>query len=391
LLLMTGFVMNTAPASVSAQALGLFSEGTLSGWRLSGGVGEEWDSNVRFARPHGESDLTTRARIEGARLWRTRRDVVAVAAAGALLRFNTLTDLNRSTHDVAINATRKLTRRASAGIDVRRRSELTNRSITSAGDGSLLSGLVSQRSWAASGTYAYRVSRLVTTHLGSQVTHVSFDTPGHLGGRLFGMGADVTRRQSSASSVALGYDYRHSLAADLALDAHVLSATSLHQLTPRLGTRLTTGISLAKRVSGDIQTRFLGGGALSIQGTRDLLSAEFQRSVGQEFGRESAAEFTTDLLGVTYHRVFPKGFQLDARARQAWSHRSDGSERSTRSAEAVANARYVMTTGPALLLGVFARRRDDRLAVASLGMTFGLGYGWSQVRTMPAPNQPEAR
>jgi hypothetical protein len=375
---------------LEAQALGSFSEGTSSGWTLSAGLGQGWESNVRFASPEGEGDLTTRARVEGARLWRTRRDRVALAVGGALIRFRSLSDLNRSAYSASLDATRALTRRTSTRFDYRMQSDLTSRSVTSSGEGSLLPGLVSAHSHTANLALAYRATRLVTTHVDARAQRVSFDAPALASGWLAVVGGDVTRRQSPDAQYSFGYEYRHSEVARNPFDAQQLTATSQHQLSEHLIARLTAGATFQSRVQSASGTHLVGGAALNLVNARDDFGAAYQRTVGQEFGRQSASAFTTDGIVLNYRRVLTRTLHVDAGGRQAWTgdtQRGDGRATST---EGTLNLRYVSMRGPALTVGAFARRRDDRFVLADRGMTIGIGYGWSQLRSVPAPNQPES-
>lgn len=390
LILLVAVFAATAPSSrLHAQDLGPFKEGTSSGWLLSGGLGQGWESNVRFASPDGAGDLTTRARLDAARLWRTRRDRVALASSGALIRFRSLSDLDRSAYSVSLDATHEFTRRTSTVFDYRLQSDLTNRSVTSSGEGSLLPGLVSARSHTASAALAYRATRMVTTRVDARAQRVSFDTPGLASGWLAVVGGDVTRRQSRFAQYSFGYEYRHSEAAQHPLDAQQLTGTSQHQLTEHLIARVTAGATFQDRAQSSSGAHFVGGAALNLVNPRDEFGAAYQRTVGQEFGRQSASAFTTDWVVLSYRRVLTKTLHLDAGGRQAWSGAAQQDERST-STEGTLSIRYMSTWGPALTVGAFARRRDDRFVVAGRGMTIGVGYGWSQLRSVPVPNQPEA-
>jgi hypothetical protein len=130
----------------------------------------------------------------------------------------------------------------------------------------------------------------------------------------------------------------------------------------------------------------VGGGVLRVQHRGGDGTLDYQRSLGQLFGGPAPAVFTNDAVGVAYRRMAAARLQLDAAARHTWSRPLGGAalER-VRSAEVVGNVRYVLPAGFLLAAGAFWRQRDALTLVSSRGTTVGLGYGWSQLRNVPAP------
>lgn len=398
--------------SAHAQGLGPFDAQTASGWRLTTGVAQTWDSNVRFARPDGPSDFTTRTRAEGARLWRTPLTRVALVASGAVVRFQELRDLDRRAYDVSAQGTHTFSRRASGSLDYHTRSDLTNRSITVSGEGPLLAGLVAARTHEAIGGFAYRATRLVSTRAAARYQNVAFDLPTLAGGWLAAAGTGVSVRQSRATTLAADYEFRRSTTAGRAADAHQLFGTADHQLASRVSARLTVGVAATTAPqpgsltvptplpggvpatparAGRNSLTGVGGGTLRYTSTRGLASLEYQRSVGQVFGRETATVLTSDVVALGIQRVLTTSVQVDAAARYAWSGSTSAGQRAIRSAETTASARYLLPAGLVLGVGAVWRRRDDLLAINSHGLTLGLGYAWSQLRSMPAPPQVDIR
>jgi hypothetical protein len=166
----------------------------------------------------------------------------------------------------------------------------------------------------------------------------------------------------------------------------------------RLGSRssatLSAGASSAQpRGSADAarSVRATGGAVVTVQERRDNYSLEYQRSIGQLFGARTPVLSTTDILGVGYRHTVRTGFAVDARVQQAWS--SDAGIRTfrTRSAEGAFGAVYGLRTGVALSARAFVRRRVGPLTLVGHGVAIGAGYGWSQLRNMPAPVDIDVR
>jgi hypothetical protein len=378
-----------------AQGLPSFDENVQSGWRLSTGVSQEWESNVRFAST-AQSDATTRGRVVGARLWRTRRDRVELAASGSLVRFQESSDLNRHAYEASLQASRAISRRMSGSTRLVATSDFTNRTITpQGGEGSLLRGLVAARTYAADGALAYRATRLTTTNIGARYQNVSFDVPTLASGWIAATTAQASRLVSPATTLSLNYEYRRSTAgprlpdAQRTVNAHELTGGWLHVVNPHVSATLRAGAS-AQEAAG-AEPAFVGGGGLHYQGDQDGFDAQYQRSAGQEFGRETAREIVTDLVGVQYQRSLSSRLRFDANARHSWSDPSrDGAPRA-RGADGSATIRYELPTGIGIGLGWFVRRRDDTTVAMNQGVLLGLAYGWSQVRNIPVSAEPSVR
>ena len=384
------------PDLARAQDLPSFDVNAQSGWRLSTGVSQEWESNVRFVNA-AQADATTRGRVVGARLWRTQRDRIEMAATGSLVRFQKSSDLNRRTYEASLQASRMMTRRLNGSTRLVAASDFTNRAITpQGGEGSLLRGLVAARTYAADGALAYRVTRQSTTNIGARYQNISFDEPTLASGWVVATTAQATRLLSAATTLSLNYEYRRSTAGQRLtggqrnVNAHELTGGWVHVVNQRVSANLRAGAS-AQEAAG-AEPALIGGAGLHYQGDHDGFDAQYQRSAGQEFGRETAREVVTDMLGVQFQRTVSGRLRFDATARHSWTDpRRDGAPRA-RGADGSANLRYELPTGIGVGLGWFVRRRDDDSNVAvNQGVLLGLAYGWSQVRNMPVPADPNVR
>jgi hypothetical protein len=388
-------VTSLHPDAARAQGLPSFDVNAESGWRLSTGVTQEWESNVRFTSAP-QSDATTRGRIVGARLWRTQRDRVELAATGSLVRFQEASDLNRYAYQASLAASRAISRRVSGAARFAATSDFTNRTITSGGgEGSLLRELVAARTYAADGALAYRLTRRTTTNIGARYQNVSLDVPTLASGWNASATAQASRLVSPATTLSLNYEYRRSTAgprvpdARRTLNAHELTGGWTHLLGARVNASIRAGVSAQEATN--VNPAFVGGGGLHYQGDHDGFDAQYQRSAGQEFGRETAREVVTDLVGVQYLRSLSSRLRFDASARHSWSDASRTNAPRTRGADGSATVRYEFPTGIELGLGWFVRRRNDLTIAFNQGVLLGLGYGWSQVRNMPASPEPTVR
>jgi lipopolysaccharide/colanic/teichoic acid biosynthesis glycosyltransferase/O-antigen/teichoic acid export membrane protein len=373
----------------SAQELRPFGDRTASGWQLSTGVAQSWARNLRFAQADGPSDLMTRTRMEGARLWRTPRTRVALAGSGALVRFGQSTDLNRSSYDVGVQASHAVSRRVSGAFDSRAQSDLTSRSITPVGDGPLLAGLVAVRTNTASGTLTSRATRRVSTRVGARFQNVSFNVPTWrmAGPREPGSGSvgatpcPPPSRQTTSSCAAAPRERCSTHTACSAPPSTSSGRTStrgsrrgLLRPCPRAPPlRSSPGRAGVARAARGRDVSGVGGGQLRYRSRFGDNTLEYQRSVGQVFGREVPAVFTTDLVALTYRRAVTSQIQVDGAARYAWNRGTGGTLGSVaggdrvQSAEVTGGARYTLPTGLLIALGAFWRQRDDRLTISSRG------------------------
>jgi hypothetical protein len=380
-----------APRASPAQTLSPFGARSASGWRVVAGVGEQWESNARFLSDALSPELTSRARVEGARLWRTPRSRVELLASGSIVRFRELTEFNRTSYDFTLLGGRDLTRRASGSFEARAQSDLTTRSITPVGEGPLLRGLVAARTQSGAGSLSYRLSRAVATRFGASYQRATFDAPDLPGGWLASATASIGRVQSRATSLSLNYGFQRSVVGGLTDDAQQVTAGWTHRVGERLDASATAGASLLDRANSDVgAVSFVGGGTLAVRLARSSFGLQYQHYVGRELGRAASVLSTTDLAGVSYQRELFNRVGYDASARQGWSDVPEAFGGRARSSEAAFGARYSPRSGIGLGLGGFYRRREDRNGpIANRGVTFGVGYGWSQLRSMPAsPSAP---
>lgn len=380
-----------APRASPAQTLSPFGARSASGWRLVAGVGEQWESNVRFVSDAETPELTSRARVEGARLWRTPRSRVELLASGSIVRFRELTEFDRTSYDFSLLGGRELTRRASASFEARAQSDLTTRSITPVGEGPLLRGLVAARTQSGAGSLSYRLSRAVATRFGLGYQRATFDAPDLPDGWIASATASIGRVQSRATSLSVNYGFQRSVVGGLTDDAQQVTAGLTHRVGDRLDASASAGASLLDRANSNVgAVSFVGGGTLALRLARTSLGVQYQHYVGRELGRAESVLSTTDLAGVTYERELFDRISFDAGARQGWSDVPAAFGGPARSSEASFGARYSPRSGIGIGLGAFYRRREDRGGpIANHGVTLGVGYGWSQLRSMPAsPSAP---
>jgi len=383
-----------------AQESGVFGARAFSGWRASAQVVEAWDNNPRLTYANPRPDLVSRAELAGARLWQAPRTRIEFGAGGALVRYRATPELDRTAHDLSLQATRQLARRLGGTVELQSRSDLTGRSVTPSGEGPLLAGVASVRTRSAASTVTYRLARTVAVRAGGSYQNTSFDTPLLLGGWTSALDAQVSQRQTANRSVALEYEFRRAETRLFGSDAHRLTSTWNQRLGDRLGAELTlgalnsvqrvprtqvgsAGIPLGDSARGRQAFSTLsgtGGGSLRLRRTRDHISAEYQRSVGPVFGDERPSLYTTDVVGMTYERAFRPRLTVSTAARYVLSTGVDRAQGRVRSTEGEATARYVTRTGFTVFATGLHSRRDGAFALRSNRVMLGFGRVWSQVR-----------
>jgi hypothetical protein len=317
---------------------------------------------------------------------------VELAASGAIVRLDHLTELDRRSYDASMLASRLLGRRLTGSMQMQARSDLTNRTIAPTGEGTLLGGLVAARTYAANGGLAYRMTSRIDARVEGRYQNVAFDAPELSSGWVASTAAEASIRHSPATTVSVGYQFQRSEAGERIVNAHRLAATWLQSIGAQLNASLTAGASVQDdpRSAADARA-FVGGAGLHFRRDDDGVDGTYQRTVGQEFGREDSNIVTTDWLTLGYERRLTSSFRLACGVRQGWSDQTTLRVGRARSDEATINARYALATGVTVGVGAFVRRRDDLAIVANRGVTFGVGYGWSELRSMRPSVDPDIR
>lgn len=370
--------------SAHAQSATPLPAGTTRGWRVSGGVDESWESNYQFTGLDNKGDASTRAGVEVARLWNAPRSRLTVTAAGSVVRFQTLSELDRNTYDVSLAAHHDFSRRANAQLAVRARSDLFNRGVNALGDGALLARVVSARSNDISGTFAYRWTPDVTAHLLVHGEQVVFDATGFADGRLVVANATLDRRLSRSTTLSMSLEDRHTEVTSSILDVQQLILSSEHTIQSHLSMRFLAGMAFGADVHSSLAQNLYGGATIIVRHPKTGFSFDAQRVIGQEFGRETSGIQVTNRAGVNANRTIARGWQVDGSASHGVTSAVQAAGQSTTSTEGTFNLRYMTRSGPTFSMGTFVRRRADRIAVTSRGITAGFGYSWSTLQGKPA-------
>jgi hypothetical protein len=386
---LVALAVSTPAVAVGAQTSLPVDARSIGGWRASATVGETWQSNVRFVPDSTDPELTTRARVEAARLWQSARNRVTMIGSGSRLRFQNHPDLDRSAYDGTLQATRALSARTNAALDYRLRSDYTNRVLTAGGEGALR-GLIAARTNDVAATLGHRLSAATQVRVSGNYQTATFDAPDLSNGSATAAAIELDRRQSRATTWTANYDARRSSAGNRIVDVQQLRGAWEHRLGRYVRTRLASGVSLTRLDSSSRQSpTFVGDGVLYVQGERGTFDGQYTRSVGQEYGLDSAIVSTTDALSLRYRVTLGRAFHLESSARQAWTDGSFGSVRRVRSTEGTIELRYGLRSGIAIGASAFVRRRAERLVTLDRGVTLGVGFGWSQIRSMPANPDPD--
>ena len=394
-----------SPVRAAAQLPSVLGDETARGWSLSARIDEVWDSNVRFTPRDGTADQTLRAGMEAVRLWWTPRTNLAITAGGGMVRFREVTEFDQSTYNVTVRAGREFTRRLSGTWNVHLRSDLTNRSITSVGEGPLLAGIVTGRTQSSGGGVSYRLTPRTTAQFATSYQHASFDTPLLIGGWIATGSAQLSRRYSRAAALVVGYEFRQSEAFRQNLGAHQLTGSWDYRLGEHLSARLTGGAASTlwsdRRSSSALPTPAspagiarsraahnlsgVGSGALRITRPTFQLGAQYQHSVGQVFGRELPTPYVTDAVGLDALRTLPGRLRLGAGVRYAWSTEQSTSRQAVRSMDGTLDATYTLRSGVTVSAGAVLRQRVDQVTRASTAGRIGVGYALSRLAGHTVP------
>lgn len=356
-----------------------------AGWQYGIGVGGEWNSNLQLA-PSGAADglATARLRAEGSRIWESRRDRLSLTAGGALIRVPDRPQFNRESYDVGVSGLHRFSRRAGASASARAQSELTNRAISSFGDGALLPGYLIARSQEGSSNIAYALSRRATASAAISAQRVRIEGGQVSRGQRASAAATLSYRQSRHTSVGAQVGYQHSELDSVAIRIPELTGRLEHQLAERLSVSLNAGASRLASEQQNAATFLTGASSVRYRGAEGDLAVNAQRTVGQEFGRQTAAAQITNGVSLILSRRLGIGWRLSGDLTQQWSRSTSDDRATVRSTIGSLLAGYAMRTGPRFDVSAFAARRAAAFRSQAYGVSAGVTYNWASLQQQSA-------
>ncbi|MES3035094.1 MAG: hypothetical protein V4813_13945 [Gemmatimonadota bacterium] len=356
-----------------------------AGWQYGIGVGGEWNSNLQLA-PSGAADglTTARLRAEGSRIWETRRDRVALTAGGALIRVPERPEFNRESYDVGVSGLRRFSRRASASAAARAQQELTNRAITSFGDGALLPGYLIARSQEGSSNIAYALSTRTTAAAAVGAQRVWIEGGQVSRGQRATAAATISHRQSRRTTVGAQLGYQRSELDSIAIRIPDVTGRLEHQLAERLSVNLIAGASRLASGQQDAATFLTGASSIRYRSAEGDVALNAQRTVGQEFGRQTAAAQITNGVSLILSRRLGIGWRLSGDLTQQWSQSTAADRATVRSTIGSLLAGYAMRSGPRFDVTAFAARRSAAFRSQAYGVSAGVTYSWASLQQQSA-------
>lgn len=358
-----------------AQAAPAPAERTMvSDWTVVFGMEQGWDSNVRFVEPGDPGDFHQGidARIEHA--WQTPRTRVTLSATGGATRFQQLTDQNRWSYGGGAAVSRQLTKRLTSDLRYAYQSAVT-RSLSEDVDGGLQLPLVLARSNDATGSATYAVSRRTALAVTGRYTAISFPSGFLVGGHGLGGEVTLTRQVSPTSALSLGYGYQHSVTTGQDADTHTAFGGWNQQLGRVLTMRLTAGVTRLQslRDGERVPLRLVGSAAMQFRVGRNVLDANFERSVSQGFGLGRV--LSSERVTAQYARPLTTDVALTLRGDVTRSRDPSDPAFKLEAGDCALGLRFPIAWGVTASVGGFARGRNDQVRVVSSGALFSLGYG----------------
>ena len=361
------------------------SADVIGGWQLAMGASGAWRSNLQLEPSANANGLATAILSgEGSRFWQGRTDRVVLAVGGSILRIPQQPELDREAYDLSVLGLHQFTRRVNLSASARASAGITNRGITSNGDGALLPGFVVARSEEAATNASYVISRRTTGMVSAVAQRVAIDGRQDSRGSRRTVNADVTHRQGRFTTVGARFSYQSSESQGVSASAPQAAATAEHQLTQRVSLTLAAGVAFVTTTGQPSSKTLTGASSVAYRGSRSDFALGAQRTVGQEFGRETPAVQVTNGVALTAGRRLLSAWRLSGALAQIWSRSLSQDRLAVRSTVGNATASYALRAGPQLEFSVFAARRSGTFTTQDYGVSAGLGYAWSTLRRKSA-------
>ena len=338
---------------------------------------------MQFVGVPGATDASTQLQGAAARLFAGSRTRLLLNVNGSLVRYRTLTQLDRNTYSVAIETDRRLSRRTSVTLQATSQSDLINRSIGSVGDGALLTKLVTARSNDVSSTLAYRFSSELSSHMTARAQQVAFATEGFSTGRIAVANAGLDRRLGRHASIFATGEYRYSEVGGTYANLQQYTLGTNAQLSEHISLNLGAGGTVGAGLGSDIASHASGNGSLSVHSQRNIFSLDAQRVIGQQFGSTISAVQITNQFGASLSRYLTRALYVDGRASKGFSNTASGTTPRIESAEGVVAVRYATRLGATVGVGGYVRQLRNPVTVVSKGLTATFGYAWAQHGSTP--------
>ena len=360
-------------------------------WATTIGSETRWEQNPRFTASDDTADFSGGVRGDLARIWAGRRGRVALAAGGTVVRYQRLTQLDRTSYDARADMNRALSRRASGRLGVGFRSAL----VRDVGAQSFLlpaATLATMHSQDATAEFGYRLSPLVDIDVTTEAQHVAYDVATLAPGSSAGLRVASARHLASTLALTAGYEMEHSLTAGQTVDRNELYAGIARHVGRRVEARFTLGAARlaydAPRSGTSIRTAPTGTLDLVARDGHDDVAFRYQHSASQVLGEGGL--LTTDYGGLRVNHSF--GHSFSAAAAAAWSQGTSVSSAvlDRRESNVLAGLRWAGRRGVVIGLDGFHNARSDVSVARGLGAALSVGYAWSG-GLLPAAVAPEGR
>lgn len=357
-------------------------------------------TNPRYLVAGDTTDVVSRAQLGLALARRTARTTASVTGSGNWQHFRVATGLSQFTYAAGAATESRLTPRLTVRGGAAART-LLSRGLVGSGlaagapvgatDGSATAGgvptggapapggglpvvpLALTRTYGATAGADFRANARTTLTGGVEVSRVTFDSPGLIGGTSVRGRGRAARQVTSQDVVGLAAEAERTSLGGRPLD---IQSTSLDWGTERLPhalrLRLAAGATAFSGTRNGRVVRPVGGVDLSSRAARGTWGVRYARSLSPVFGIGEV--LVTDQVGGSYERVVPGGLVARVRVDRAWLY--DPTLQGQRFVTTVSSAELQRAIVAGLWAGVSGSQytRAQGQAVRSRGATLRAGY-----------------
>lgn len=357
------------------------SSDVIGGWQLEISMLGAWNSNL-LLEPSADASGRAAASLsgQGARFWQGRTDRIALSVGAGLVRIPQQPELDRESYNFGAVGQHQFSPRADVSATAQARRDVITRALTSNGEGALLAGFVLARSEEVASSASYAVTRKTAGTLSVGAQRVAIDGSRASRGSRGTLGAGITHRRGRFTSFNTNFLYQASQSEGVTTRTPQATVGVQQRLTARLFMSLNAGVAFVT-TSQQYSTKTLTGASTVTYGSPlSEFSINAQRSVGQEFGRETPAVQITNSISLSAGRRLLTAWRMSGAVTQVWSQSASDDPMPVRSTIANVAVSYSPRSGPRLEFSGFTARQVAAYTTQPYGVSAGLGYNWSSLR-----------
>ena len=370
----------SVPRCAEAQLASKFSSAILSGWSAGLGMTTGFEDDLQFVNGAGVQAASYGVGANAAKLWRSRKDVLDGSISGGLVQYPQQRVLNQKAYEVGGGVVHNFSRFTSALVRGQLSSSFINRSLGGGGPGVLLGTLIEARSRSATAAVQRQFRRSMTASLTGSIQQVSSGTPGFGTGQFSSAGVTVGGQLNRETTLGAAANFQFSRLAGVSVNLPVVSASLEHRRRSGLNARVSAGAAVGSGLDVPAVSRLFGSVTGGFAGRWGEVSAEAQRTIGQQFGLDSTSLQAINSASVSLSKPFTRQLSAGVSAGIGAFGGIGPGGIDSRQTNYSANTRYLINRAMTVSLrGVLLQQRGV-FNLNSKVVTAAFSYGWSQSR-----------